>query len=153
MYIGDAYSTTTIYLMPEHPIYAFTGGAFSRINGKGITDISRSGTTFTATREDGTTFTFTQQDNDTKVTSSANHYTPATASGQDKTASASGATAAWSIDVVKGVTLNTDGKGHVTGLSVTSGKIPANPNTNTTYTLSSGTNNGTLKLTPSSGSA
>jgi hypothetical protein len=68
---------------------------------------------------------------DTKVTSSTNHYTPATASGQDKTASASGATAAWSIDVVKGVTLNTDGKGHVTGLSVTSGKIPANPNTDT----------------------
>ena len=66
-------------------------------------------------------------DTDTKVTSSANHYTPATASGQDKTASASGATAAWSIDVVKGVTLNTDGKGHVTGISVTSGKIPPNP--------------------------
>lgn len=66
-------------------------------------------------------------DTDTKVTSSANHYAPATVSGQDKSASASGATAAWSIDVVKGVTLNTDGKGHVTGLSVTSGKIPSNP--------------------------
>ena len=75
-----------------------------------------------------TTFIFTTPtDNDTKVTSSANHYTPSTASGQDKSASASGATAAWSIDVVKGVTLNTDGKGHVTGMSVTSGKIPANP--------------------------
>ena len=66
---------------------------------------------------------------DVSVTASSNHYTPSTASGQDKTASASGATAAWSIDVVKGVTLNTDGKGHVTGISVTSGKIPANPNT------------------------
>lgn len=87
---------------------------------------------------------------DTKVTSSANHYAPATVSGQDKTASASGATAAWSIDVVKGVTLNTDGKGHVTGLSVTSGKIPANPNTNTTYTI--GTSGDTVTLTPSSGS-
>lgn len=76
----------------------------------------------------GSTFIFTTPpDSDTKVTSSANHYTPATASGQDKTASASGATAAWSIDVVKGVTLNTDGKGHVTGISVTSGKIPGNP--------------------------
>ena len=76
----------------------------------------------------GTEFIFTTPtDNDTKVTSSANHYTPSTASGQDKSASASGATAAWSIDVVKGVTLNTDGKGHVTGISVTSGKIPANP--------------------------
>jgi len=73
-------------------------------------------------------------DTNTKVTSSANHYTPATVSGQDKSASASGATAAWSIDVVKGVTLNTDGKGHVTGISVTSGKIPANPNTDTKVT-------------------
>lgn len=70
-------------------------------------------------------------DTDTKVTSSANHYTPSTASGNDKTASASGATAAWSIDVVKGITINTDGKGHITGLSVTSGKIPGNPNTDT----------------------
>ena len=75
-------------------------------------------------------------DTDTKVTSSANHYTPATASGNDKTASASGATAAWSIDVVKGITINTDGKGHITGLSVTSGKIPANPNTDTKVTSS-----------------
>ena len=74
-------------------------------------------------------------DTDTKVTSAANHYTPATASGSDKTASASGATAAWGIDVVKGLTINTDGKGHITGLNVTSGKIPANPNavTNVAY--------------------
>lgn len=81
---------------------------------------------------------------DTKVTSSANHYSPSTASGQDKTASATGATAAWSIDVVKGVTLNTDGKGHVTGLSVTSGKIPANPNTDTKNTA--GADNTTSKI-------
>lgn len=66
-------------------------------------------------------------DTDTKVTSAANHYAPSTVSGQDKSASASGGTAGWSIDVVKGVTLNTDGKGHVTGLSVTSAKLPANP--------------------------
>ena len=92
---------------------------------------------------------------DVSVTASANHYTPATVSGQDKTASASGATAAWSIDVVKGVTLNTDGKGHVTGLSVTSGKIPANPNTDTTYTLSGAASDNTwvTTLTPSSGTA
>lgn len=91
---------------------------------------------------------------DTKVTSSANHYSPSTVSGQDKTASASGATAAWSIDVVKGVTLNTDGKGHVTGLSVTSGKIPANPNTNTTYSLTQDLTDGhKITLTPSSGTA
>lgn len=110
------------------------------------TGISLSGTTFSAklgfttsgnnravlADTDGKLYV-TQKDDDTntKVTSSANHYTPSTASGNDKTASATGATAAWSIDVVKGITINTDGKGHITGLSVTSGKIPANPNTDT----------------------
>jgi len=98
---------------------------FDGTTGKTIKD---SGYTIATSVPSGAVFT------DTKVTSSANHYTPATASGSDKTASASGATAAWSIDVVKGVTLNTDGKGHVTGLSVTSGKIPANPNTDTKNT-------------------
>ena len=73
-------------------------------------------------------------DTDTKVTSAANHYAPSTVSGQDKSASASGGTAGWSIDVVKGVTLNTDGKGHVTGLSVTSAKLPANPVSSSTVT-------------------
>jgi len=32
-------------------------------SGRGIKDISRSGTTFTVTRDDGSTFIFTQQDN------------------------------------------------------------------------------------------
>ena len=98
-------------------------------------------------------------DTDTKVTSSANHYTPATASGSDVTASATGATAAWSIDVVKGVTLNTDGKGHVTGISVTSGKIPGNPNTDTKVKATAKTDNVNYKIlatasaSPTSGSA
>ena len=93
-------------------------------------------------RADGTWAIPPDNNTDTKVTSSANHYTPSTASGNDKTASASGATAAWSIDVVKGITINTDGKGHITGLSVTSGKIPANPNSDEkvkTIALTSGT--------------
>ena len=60
----------------------------------------------------------------------ANHYnSEIMLVGKTKTASSPGATAAWGIDVVKGITLNTDGKGHVTGISVTSGKIPSNPNT------------------------
>ena len=101
--------------------------AFDGASGKKIKD---SGFTIGKSVPSNAVFT----DTDTKVTSSANHYTPATASGQDKSASASGASAAWSIDVVKGVTLNTDGKGHVTGISVTSGKIPANPNTDTKVT-------------------
>lgn len=70
-------------------------------------------------------------DNNTKVTSVGNHYTPAADDGSKLTATASGATAAWGIDVVKGITINRDAKGHVTSVSVTSGKIPSNPNTDT----------------------
>lgn len=73
-------------------------------------------------------------DNDSKVTSVGNHYAPAEDSNAQLSASASGATAAWSIDVVKGVTLKRDAKGHVVGIAVTSGKIPGNPNTDTKNT-------------------
>ena len=66
---------------------------------------------------------------DTKVTSVGNHYTPAEDTTKQLDADASGATAAWGIDVVKGVTIKRDAKGHVVGLAVDSGKIPANPNT------------------------
>ena len=98
-------------------------------------------------------------DTNTKVTSADNHYAPSTVSGQDKSASASGATAAWSIDVVKGVTLNTDGKGHVTGISVTSGKIPGNPNTDTKVKATEKTDDANYKIlatasaSPTSGGA
>ena len=75
---------------------------------------------------------------DTKVTSVDNHYTPTANTGSTLSANATGATAAWSIDVVKGVTLQRDAKGHVTGVSVTSGKLPANPNTNTAHSHAAG---------------
>lgn len=57
------------------------------------------------------------------------HYTPVADVSSQISASASGATAAWSIDVVKAVQLQRDAKGHVVGITVTSGKIPGNPNT------------------------
>ena len=71
---------------------------------------------------------------DTKVTSEANHYSPNASTASELSADASGATAAWSIDVVKGVKIQRDSKGHVTGVTVTSGKIPSNPNTDTKVT-------------------
>ena len=78
---------------------------------------------------DGTAKWVANPNSDTKVTSVGNHYTPAADTNSQLSASASGATAAWSIDVVKAVQLQRDAKGHVTGVTVTSGKIPANPNT------------------------
>lgn len=64
---------------------------------------------------------------DTKVTKVSYHYTPAADSGSELSASATGGTAAWNIDVVQGVQIQRDAKGHVTGVTVTSGKTPANP--------------------------
>ena len=122
-------------------------------NGTTGNTIQDSGYTIATSVPSGAVFT------DTKVTSSGNHYTPSTASGSDKSASATGATAEWGIDVVKGVTLNTDGKGHVTGISVTSGKIPSNPNTDTKVKATAKTDNVNYKIlatasaSPTSGNA
>lgn len=93
--------------------YAVTAGNASTVNGHSVGKDVPSNAVFT--------------DTDTKVTSAANHYSPSRDSSADKSASASGGSAAWSMDVVKGVTLQTDGKGHVTGINVSSGKVPANP--------------------------
>lgn len=78
---------------------------------------------------------------DTKVTSVGNHYTPAADTSAELSAAASGATAAWSIDVVKAVQLQRDAKGHVVGVTVTSGKLPANPNTDTKVMQNSNSEN------------
>ena len=76
-----------------------------------------------------------REDADTKVTSAANHYTPAADSSAALSANASSTTAAtWnSTSLVTGVNLQRDIKGHVTGITVNSIKMPANPNTNTAH--------------------
>ena len=76
-----------------------------------------------------------REDADTKVTSAANHYTPAADSSAALSANASSTTnATWnSTSLVTGVNLQRDAKGHVTGVTVNSIKMPANPNTNTAH--------------------
>ena len=108
-----------------------------------VKNITRSGTTFTATRTDGTTFTFTQQDNNTWTanSSSAAGYV---ASGSGKNAQVwktdSSGNPAWRADANstyscsdKNVTLAWGTKSTIatacgTDIHVT---MPANPNTNT----------------------
>lgn len=72
-------------------------------------------------------------DTDTKVTSVGNHYTPTADTAAALSVDASSTTAAtWnSTSLVTGVNLQRDAKGHVTGVTVDSIKMPANPNTNT----------------------
>lgn len=79
---------------------------------------------------------------DTKVTSAANHYAPAADSAAELNADAAGATAAatWnSTQLVTGVNIQRDAKGHVTGVTLDSIKMPANPNTDTNQTVKVGT--------------
>lgn len=76
-------------------------------------------------------------DSDSKVTSAANHYTPTTDSSAQLSVDASSTTAAtWnSTQLVTGVNLQRDAKGHVTGMTVDSIKMPANPDTHFTTGL------------------
>lgn len=77
---------------------------------------------------------------DTKVTSAANHYAPSADSASQLSVDASSTTAAtWNTtSMVTGVNIQRDAKGHVTGVTVDSIKMPANPNTNTAHTHTSG---------------
>jgi hypothetical protein len=78
---------------------------------------------------------------DTKVTSVGNHYT--ITSGTAKTTTASGSTLEFNGDVITGV--NVDAAGHI--YSLTTSKLPSNPNTDTKVTSVSN------HYTPSGGTA
>lgn len=75
-----------------------------------------------------------RDDADTKVTSAANHYEPKADNNSKIDATASSTTSAtWgTTQLVTGVHVQKDAKGHVTQLSVDSIKLPANPNTHYT---------------------
>lgn len=79
--------------------------------------------------ESGGTFTFnaTDTNTDTKVTSVGNHYTPTADSASALSVDASSTTSAtWgTTDVVTGVNIARDAKGHVTGLTVDSIQMPS----------------------------
>ena len=81
-----------------------------------------------------------REDADSHVTSAANHYAPTADSSAALSANASSTTAAtWnSTSLVTGVNLQRDAKGHVTGVTVNSIKMPANPDTNTAHSHTAG---------------
>ena len=106
--------------------------------------IGAGATTVTSDASGNITITSTDTDTntDTKVTSVENHYTPAADSSAALSVDASSSTAAtWgTTNLVTGVNLQRDAKGHVTGVTVDSIKMPANPNsdTNTAHSHSAG---------------
>ena len=105
--------------------------------------ISGSGATTVTTDTSGNIIissTDTNTNTDTKVTAVGNHYTPAADSNAALSVDASSTTAAtWnSTSLVTGVNIQRDAKGHVTGVTVDSIKMPANPNSNTAHGHSAG---------------
>jgi len=100
-----------------------------------IKDLSISGKTITFTRGDDTTDTLVTQDTntDTKVTSVGNHYTPSANADSALTNDVS-STGTYALNteynVITGITLSRDAKGHVVGISTTNQKVK---DTNTTY--------------------
>ena len=90
--------------------------------------------------------TIASTNTDTKVTAVGNHYTPVEDSKATLSADASSTTVAtWgATNLVTGVNLQRDAKGHVTGVTVDSIKMPANPNINAV----TGPNSSTVNAVP-----
>lgn len=117
---------------------------------KAYDDITKKSASFKSTSTNGNRFYPVELDKnadlavqvpwiDTSVTAVGNHYKPVDNIPASKTASASGgSTMGWNSSVVTGVTLSRDAAGHVTDVSVSSAKIPANPDTNTSHTHDAG---------------
>ena len=87
-------------------------------------------------------------DTNTKVTSVDNHYAPSANSSYALSVDASSTTSAsWgSTDLVTGVNIQRDAKGHVTGLTVDSIQMPTNPNSDTKVTQTVTTTNASYPL-------
>lgn len=90
-------------------------------------------TTVTSDSSGNITISSTDTNTDTKVTSVGNHYAPVEDSTAQLSVDAVGTAAAtWgTTNLVTGVNLQRDAKGHVTGITVDSIQMPANPDTNT----------------------
>lgn len=119
---------------------SLSGTTFSNSGVRSITQDGTDGHKLTIDTS-GTTATITIPDNntDTKVTSVDNHYTPSATRDSELSADASSSTSAtWGTTaLVTGVNIQRDAKGHVTGVTVDSIRMPSNPDTDTKYTLSS----------------
>lgn len=135
----QTYSNSKVYIGTDNCLYS---------DGKKVLTTHQSVTNNAAALDWNTTITVatigstditvklpTNPNSDTKVTSVTNHYTPSADDASALEADASGATntASWnSTNFVTGVNLARDAKGHVTGITVDSIKMPANPNTDKT---------------------
>ena len=130
-----------------------TYDAQGHITSTGTTKITLPNSTYSLTKSaDGTEIILKRgTDEISKVVDAAssvsNHYTPEADTNSQLSVDASSTTAAtWGgTDLVTGVNIQRDAKGHVTGVTVDSIQMPANPDTNTTYSINK-TSKGVISL-------
>lgn len=155
MWIGMAYSTSSMYLLPDQKLYRYINGSFSQFtlnahlassdsSGQIITStyikgLSVSGKVITYTKGDGNTGTITTQDTNTTYSAGTglalsgttfnhkNSITAGTAQGDTTKSLTFGGT--FTIP-----TITYDAQGHITGKGTTTMTMPANPNVDTKVT-------------------
>ena len=148
--LGFSYSSTGMYLLPDHPIYAYRGGSFAEVSGNSITDLSIDGQTITYTRGDGSTGALTTQDTDTTYSAGTGLSLSGTTFNHSNSVTAVTTAGLYKVKY--------DAQGHITGTTavaksdITGLGIPGS-DTNTTYTFASGTTQGAFSVTPSGGTA
>lgn len=102
----------------------------------------------TVTSDSNGNVTISSTDTNTKVTSVDNHYTPTANSTSEISKDASSTTeATWgTTSLVTGVNIQRDAKGHVTGMTLDSIKMPAKPETSSSGVTSLGGKTGAITL-------
>lgn len=131
-------NSVTIPLTLASSKEAYTGMCFVNKNNESGYLIYRGGSDYGVT-DDGWTATYTllhtgnytNYCKDTKVTSAANHYEPSNNDSSKLTLNASSNTSAtWGrTDLITGLTIKRDNRGHVVDVSISSIQLPSNPNT------------------------
>lgn len=144
---GQTYSQNTAFVGTDGCLYSGSSKVLTShqdISGKAdkssaISNITRSGTTFTATRADGTSFTFTQQDNNTTYSSKT-----AASGGTEVSLVTTGEKYTWNSKTSNTgtVTKVSTGAGLTGGDITTTGTVKANlkSETNATYDSTTITN-------------
>lgn len=132
--VGNASTDTSNETVSSNGIYlnhleGSTVKSSHKITGAGATTVTATSGNITITSAD------------TKVTAAGNHYTPTTDAASALSADASATTtASWgTTSIVTGITLNRDTKGHVTGVTVDSVKMPTDPSTQQGTTVNTAT--------------
>lgn len=104
-----------------------SGTTVATFNANDANDVNLNITGSGATTVTAGTNEITISSTDQTVDSAVHHYTPTADQSSVLDVNAGGATASENLDVVTGITISRDAKGHITALNIDSGKVPSIP--------------------------